>query len=394
LALLPGVRPAAADTTPTQDSVIGVGIIDGAAPTPFDIYAVSGPSGENATGHVNMDLFIGPFRGTVTGLCVNGYQAVVYGYPTVLPPGSQASGFVLDVDDRSAQNLGRDSTRLALVDPLPTSCPPFELPSPSGVTSGDIAVVDAPVPPTAPVFTMPPTDVTATVDAFVCEASNLYPLYTVTGVPTPTVTFSPSVEGPFALGSTFLVTATASNGVAPDASATFRATVVDQTPPVLTIAPRPPRGQPFIVVDATRPDGAVFTYTWTASDSCGPATVTLVSGPASGSVFPVGLSTVVLQADDNAGNSTQASLSVLVTGADDQLLILQLDVATIAPNSVFYKLVTNARDALARGKTAAACGNLQDFRDVVAAQSGKKLDASTATRWVTAAAHIRGALGC
>jgi hypothetical protein len=65
-------------------------------------------------------------------------------------------------------------------------------------------------------------------------------------------------------------------------------------------------------VSATGPGGATFSYTEpTASDAVDGA-VTVVASKASGSVFPLGETTVTFTATDSAGNSAQSSFKVSV----------------------------------------------------------------------------------
>ncbi|WP_040401415.1 HYR domain-containing protein, partial [Cecembia lonarensis] len=64
--------------------------------------------------------------------------------------------------------------------------------------------------------------------------------------------------------------------------------------------------------------GAVVTYAQpTATDNCGTPSVLLISGPASGSVFPIGTTTVTYRATDASGNSVDCSFTVTVTESAD-----------------------------------------------------------------------------
>ena len=86
---------------------------------------------------------------------------------------------------------------------------------------------------------------------------------------------------------------------------TFHVTVVDTTAPVLTLPGN---------ISVTTPDanGAVVTYSATASDIVdGNRSVTC--NPASGSLFPVGTTTVNCSASDTRGNSAGGSFTVTVT---------------------------------------------------------------------------------
>ncbi|MBT5419455.1 MAG: HYR domain-containing protein, partial [Candidatus Cloacimonetes bacterium] len=83
--------------------------------------------------------------------------------------------------------------------------------------------------------------------------------------------------------------------------------IVDNEAPVLSCPAN-------INVPATSVSGAAVNYTLpTATDNCA-ATVTLVLGPASGSTFPIGTTTVTYLATDASGNSDQCSFDVTVKG--------------------------------------------------------------------------------
>ena len=89
---------------------------------------------------------------------------------------------------------------------------------------------------------------------------------------------------------------------------TVLVTIQDTTPPTLSGVPG------TINATATRANGAIVTYTApTATDLVGP--VTLNCSPASGSLFPLGTSTVTCTATDAAGNQATATFPVKVTFA-------------------------------------------------------------------------------
>lgn len=96
------------------------------------------------------------------------------------------------------------------------------------------------------------------------------------------------------------------------AASTLSAYVHDTTPPTIN-APG------TITAKGTSASGAVVTYSVTASDPDDTATVSC--SPASGSVFPIGWTTVSCTATDTAGNSSSASFLVVVSapGADCNL---------------------------------------------------------------------------
>ena len=70
-------------------------------------------------------------------------------------------------------------------------------------------------------------------------------------------------------------------------------------------------------------NSATVTYTTpTANTTCaGGADVTRTAGPASGSAFPVGTTTVTYQATDNCGNTETCSFMVTVVGSDSNVTI-------------------------------------------------------------------------
>jgi len=121
-------------------------------------------------------------------------------------------------------------------------------------------------------------------------------------------------------GAAFPVGTTTNTYVATDdagntSSCSFTVRVNDTQAPTITCPAN---------ITVTSPAGsctAVVNYTATASDNCPGATVQLVSGPASGSAFPVGVTTVTLRAVDAAGN-VSANCSFTVTVLDGQLPVI------------------------------------------------------------------------
>ncbi len=128
------------------------------------------------------------------------------------------------------------------------------------------------------------------------------------GSATDTVTAAPAISYSTASGSTFAigtttVTVTGTDSAGNAGTATFTVTVKDTTAPTLNL-PAP------ITAEATGTGGAAITFHATGADAVSAVTVT--STPASGSVFPLGTTTVNVTATDAAGNSTSGSFTVTV----------------------------------------------------------------------------------
>ncbi len=156
---------------------------------------------------------------------------------------------------------------------------------------------------TAPTVTVAPGSVTVeatgptgAVVSYTVSASDL-----VEGVMTPTC----SVASPrtFPIGAT-TVTCSATDSAGNTGAASFTVTVRDTTPPVLTL-PAP------IVTEATSASGATVSYAASATDI-----VDLAVAPActlaSGSTFPVAVTTVTCTATDKAGNTSKGTFTVTV----------------------------------------------------------------------------------
>jgi hypothetical protein len=143
------------------------------------------------------------------------------------------------------------------------------------------------------------------------------------------VTCDPASGSAFRLGIT-TVTCQATDAAGNTGSADFTVEVQDQTKPVVTVPAD-------IIKEATGPNGAVVTYMGvTASDDVdGPLTATC--SKASGTVFPLGTTTVTCSAKDKAGNPGDNTFSVTVED-------------TLAPNLT----VSSARSATATSANGAA----------------------------------------
>jgi len=117
----------------------------------------------------------------------------------------------------------------------------------------------------------------------------------------------PASGSTFPLGSTN-VTWRAIDGAGRSSTCSFAVTVMDATLPGITC----PGSQS--VTGSGNPCVATVTYTTpTGTDNCGVQSVTLLSGLASGSIFPAGATMNVWRAIDNAGLSATCSFTITVS---------------------------------------------------------------------------------
>lgn len=108
----------------------------------------------------------------------------------------------------------------------------------------------------------------------------------------------------FALGGPHTVTCTATDDSGNSSSSSFDITVVDTTAPSLVLPAD-------IAEPAANASGAVVTYSVSALDLVD-ASPTVICSPASGTMFPLGITTVNCTATDDSGNSSSGSFTVAV----------------------------------------------------------------------------------
>jgi hypothetical protein len=138
---------------------------------------------------------------------------------------------------------------------------------------------------------------------------------------TATVTFASGAAGTLSGTATF--TGTAGSLVRSD-TVTVSATVqnCDSTPPTLNLPSA-------MTIEATSSAGATVSYAATADDA-NPAHPSVTCSPASGSTFPIGISTVNCSATDAAGNSANGSFTVTVGDTTGPVLGAPSDVTAEA----------------------------------------------------------------
>jgi hypothetical protein len=174
----------------------------------------------------------------------------------------------------------------------------------------------------------------------------------------------------------------------------FTVTVSDTTPPTLTVPAD-------ISADADGPDGALVTFSATASDLVDPAPVVTCTPP-SGSTFASGATNVSCVATDAAGNVSAAqSFTVTVTERADaaaQLRDLQTYVAGLSirngPKVTLLLTIATARVAVALQRTHAACVTLTALIHEAQLMSGRQLTPAQADAIIAAASNIGATLGC
>ncbi len=163
------------------------------------------------------------------------------------------------------------------------------------------------------------------------------------------------------------------------------------TPPVLHVPGT-------ITVNATRPSGAIVTYVVTATDTVDPNPTVLCS-PGSGTLFPIGTTTVSCSATNTSGLSSRATFRVVVKGAAAQVVDLIALVARMKlrpgfDNTLEVRLVGILATLVTGGRTANVCAQLDGFLLEVRAQTGRALTASQAAQLTAAAIQIKIVVGC
>ncbi|MFL6496044.1 MAG: HYR domain-containing protein, partial [Nitrososphaera sp.] len=165
--------------------------------------------------------------------------------------------------------------------------------------TASIKVTYTPPDTTAPTLQLPSTELVAEATS----ADGAVVTYTVTATddrdPSPTVTCTPASGSTFPLGTT-PVNCKATDAAGNKAEGSFNVIVKDTTAPTLQLP------STELVAEATGANGAVVTYTATATDNID-GTIAANCTPASGSTFPLGTTKVDCSATDKAGNKATGS---------------------------------------------------------------------------------------
>jgi uncharacterized repeat protein (TIGR01451 family) len=198
-------------------------------------------------------------------------------------------------------------------------------------------------------------------------------------------------------GSTFPVGTTTNTFEVTDSSGnktscSFTVTVNDVENPVISC----PSSQ---TLEPTCPSGAVATWTPpVGTDNC-PGAVTTRTGPAPGSVFPIGTTTVTYTVNDAHGHSASCSFTVTVKSVFQTIEDLKTSVNNSSlggtqKQGLIAKL-NAAEDALNQGHTNTACQKLADFINSTQNYIDHgDISAAVGNAWISTASHIRNTLGC
>ncbi len=121
-------------------------------------------------------------------------------------------------------------------------------------------------------------------------------------------TASPSSGSFFSVGTT-TVNVTGSDGCDGTSTCSFTVTINDTEAPAIKFCPNP-----IVNLDNTNDRcGAIIVFSPTPEDNCPGASIEQTEGPASGSLFPIGSTTVVFVATDAADLTTECRFTVNVT---------------------------------------------------------------------------------
>lgn len=252
---------------------------------------------------------------------------------------------------------------------------------------------------TAPTITCP-ANVTANTAPGTCSAT----VNPGTATATDNCDTNPTVVGtrsdnqplnaPYPKGTTTITwTATDHASPANQSSCQQTVTVEDHEPPTISCPSS-------FTLEPTCPSGAVGNYTTPAgTDNCGGATTNLTAGLASGSVFPIGTTTVTYTVTDASGNSASCSFTVTVKSVFQTIEDLKTSVNNSSLNGTqkqgLISKLNAAEDAINQGHTNTACQKLADFINSVQNNiSHGDISASVGNAWISTASHIRNTLGC
>jgi hypothetical protein len=221
---------------------------------------------------------------------------------------------------------------------LPVTCSPASgTRFPIGVTTVQCTATDSSLNPGVGSFTVEVTSddhhgvlVIEVPESFTIEAASSAGSVVVFEVkaygstdPQPSISCNPASETVFPLGTT-KVLCVATDIYGGRAEGEFEVTVADRFGPALAYGD--------LFVQATSSAGAEVTFATTATDAVD-GEVPVTCTPVSGSLFPVGATTVQCSASDSRGNTSDASFTVTVTQSGSAPPELQLSDITVEATS-------------------------------------------------------------
>lgn len=169
----------------------------------------------------------------------------------------------------------------------------------------------------APVITCP-SNITVSNDSALCGAFVSFSTAGATdncASPTIAQTSGLASGSLFPLG-TSTITYSATDAAGNVSTCSFDIIVNDTEAPVITCA-----GNMTVAADSGMCTAVVNYNAPSATDNCSSASVSLTSGPASGSTFPLGTTTITYTATDSAGNTSTCSFDVIVTDQEAPVLV-------------------------------------------------------------------------
>jgi len=192
-----------------------------------------------------------------------------------------------------------------------------------------------------------------------------------------------TLAAPFMVGLT-TVTWTATDASGNTASAKQSVTVRDIQPPTLSVN--------NLMVNATSRSGAVVNYTYTATDNVGVTSV--VCSKLSGSIFPIGETTVTCTAFDAAGNTVSESFVVQVLNAQAQMEnLIQYILSLGLPEGTTNPLVNQVRASYGDNSVDQECKKMSDFISMVS-KKGRDITLGASSYMTNEAGRIMNVLGC
>jgi N-acetylneuraminic acid mutarotase len=184
----------------------------------------------------------------------------------------------------------------------------------------------------------------------------------------------------YAIGGTF-------PGAALSVNEAFTPATPDVEPPSLTIPLN-------FTVNATSPNGAVVTFSASATDNSGFATVSC--SPTSGTRYAIGITATNCIATDGSGNTASGTFSVTVLGAPQQIAnLLEYIKGMAIPEPHRTQLIDGLQTVLTNVRTARyACPAFDSFIKAVRAKTPAYIPPDKSANVIADALRIKAVIGC